>query len=91
MSVIKETVEVVAPARISAEKEIWYIIPSLSSKNKTEKAFFFLNLPLLSVAQMKPDFPLQAVGKLRQAAFSLNCVLVCSDTSSIINLCYKLF
>ena len=27
---------------------------------------------------MKPDFPLQAVEKLRRAAFSLNCVFVCS-------------
>ena len=32
---------------------------------------------------MKLDFPLQAVEKLRQAAFSLNCVFVRSFTSSI--------
>ena len=52
---MKENVEVVAPARITAEKERNLVnIQSLSPKKKKKK--WFHNLLLLSVRQMKPDY-----------------------------------
>ena len=56
---MKETVEVVAPARITAEKKRnLENIQSLSpkKKKKKEKKNFFHTLLLLSVGQMKPDY-----------------------------------
>ena len=58
---MKETVEVVAPARITAEKErnlvnIYNPFLLKKKKKKKKRKIFFHTLLLLSVGQIKPDY-----------------------------------